>query len=138
MKKIGSTCEFIGERNRELHASFMKVLRESRDVPLRDMYGLAAKQRCSRFWVSPERVVAAIGRHNDDQLDTRRRMYEELERRIGDYRREHPRSSLIEAATAVVYSEAPEFYLTPLSAERIIYRIRQQRKARKDDTGARD
>lgn len=131
MKKQGSTSEFTEQRNRELHASFLHVLRTERDVPLREMFGLAALRRCSRFWVSESRAADVIGRMiRGDVLEgmnpKRREMFEEIYRRVIRRMAEDPGLCMTHAVGEVIYEEAPEFYLTGEAARTIIYRMRQK------------
>ncbi len=132
MKRKGSTSDFIPQRNRELTARFRELLATAEGVPLRDMFGMAARQPCSRFWVAEERaaeVVSAILRGGDTSsfLPQKKRMYEEICRRVEAYRRRHPEATLADAAHAVVNGGAPEFYLTPDSAMVIIYKSRRKK-----------
>ena len=106
MKNSGSTSDFIADRDRELHASFMHVLRTATDMPLRRMFGAAARRPASRFWVSETRAAIVITETMG--LD--------------------PGLCLQHAVNEAVYEEAPEFYLTDESARSIIYRMRQRRR----------
>ena len=126
MKKAGNTSDFIEERNRELHRNFMEVLRTSRDVPLRDMFKIAASRRSSRFWVSEGRAAIVIGslmrtgRLPAQMIETRRRMFEEIFRRVQAKMAADPALCMTHAVNAVIYEEAPEFYLTEEGAKSII------------------
>lgn len=135
MKKLGSTSDFICERDRELMAAFRNVLIESDGIALRDMFGMAARRPCSRFWVAERRCAEVISRmlRGDTLPDTppqKRRMYEEILRRVTAWRRRNPGRPLSDAVFAAVNSPAPEFYLTDRSAREIIYRIRRNAKKR--------
>ena len=132
MKKQGSTSDFTDDRNRELHRHFMDILRTSRGVALRDMFGMAASRPSSRFWVSEHRaaiVVSAMlqGRPLGRINQKRREMYEEITRRVKRLLAHHPDMTLLAACCDVIYQEAPEFYLTDESARCIIYRTRKCR-----------
>ena len=133
MKKQGSTSDFTDDRNRELHRRFMDILRTSRGVALRDMFGMAASRPASRFWVSEQRaaiVVSAMlqGRSLGRINQKRREMYEEITRRVKRVLAYHPEMTLLAACSEVIYQEAPEFYLTDESARCIIYRTRKSRR----------
>lgn len=134
MKKEGNVCEFIAERNAELHASFMEVLRTRTDLALKEMFGVAALMPASRFWVSEERaafVLSAMlrGEPLPEMLPKRLEMYLEMKKRAEKLLNRFPDMPMTRVAAAVVYSEAPEFYLEPKSARAIIYRIRKSKKA---------
>ena len=132
MKKTGSTSDFMVERDRDLHRSFMEVLRTSR-APLREMFGMAARRTSRRFWVSEERaaiVVGAMLRGETDEkmIPKRREMFEEILRRVKRRMDSEPGLCMTHAVAAVVHEAAPEFYLTDESARSIIYRIRRKRR----------
>ncbi|MDE6006060.1 MAG: hypothetical protein K2G67_00690 [Muribaculaceae bacterium] len=134
MKKQGSTSEFTEQRNRELHASFLHVLRTERDLPLRQMFGMAALRRCTRFWVSESRAADVIGRmmrgHSLEGMNEKRReMFEEIYRRVIRRMSERPGLCMTHAVGEVILEEAPEFYLSGEAARSIIYRMRQKARA---------
>lgn len=136
MKKIGSVSDFIPDRDRELHRNFMDILRNSAGVALRDMFGMAARRPCSRFWVSERHaaeVVSALikGKKHDEfekMFPKRREMYEEITRRVKRLMSENPELCITSAVDQIVNEAAPEFYLTDKSAKIIIYRIRRRGK----------
>lgn len=135
MKKKGSIIEFTEVRDRELHWNFMEILRTERGVPLRDMFGMAAWRKASRFWVSELRAAVVIGamlRGEDlgDMLPKRREMFEEIYRRVVALRKKRPELSIAHAVSDVVCSSAPEFYLSDESARTIIYKFRQRKNNR--------
>lgn len=129
MRKKGSNSEFSERRDRELHARFMEILRRSKGVALRDMFGLAARCESSRFWVSEERaseVVGAMRRGSRDELlgamnQKKREMYEEIAARVERELEVSPHLPLVKAVARVVEERAPEFYLTDESARTLIY-----------------
>lgn len=86
MKKIGSISDFTTTRDRELYRNFLDLLRNARDVSLKEMYGLAAARPATRFWVSERRAAEVVsdiisGRRTD-RLDRmyplKRQMYLEI------------------------------------------------------------
>ena len=133
MKKSGSIQEFKEARDRELLASFRHVLATAQGVPLREMYGMAARRPCSRFWVSEERASEVMsrmmqGKDDEKMRPQRRRMYDEIRKRVDRKLREEPGMPLCHAVGEVVNSPAPEFYLTDSSALVIISRLRHARR----------
>lgn len=131
MKKIGCFSDYAPQRNRELHAAFIDVLRTERDVPLRDMFGMAARRPCSRFWVSETRAAEVVsqmlrGVAPRNMLPKRREMFEELTRRVRAKMEEDPSLCMTHAVCEAVCEAAPEFYLTDESARSIIYRFRRR------------
>lgn len=131
MKKRGSTSDFIVDRNRELHRHFIEILRNRTDVPLRQMFGVVAGCRASRFWVSERRAVDVVSRilRGEDigrMYAKRREMYQEITRRVVGMMSSNPELCLTHAVNEVVYQEAPEFYMTAESVRTVIYRMRRQ------------
>lgn len=124
-------------RDHELLMNFRRELAESRGVPLRELFGRAAKRPASRFWVSELRaaeVVSAMmrGVAPDNMMPQKLKMYEEILRRVEGIRARKPGHPLSDAVFEAVNSPAPEFYLTDDSARVIIYRLRARRKAAKN------
>lgn len=139
MKKQGNVSDFLEDRDRDLHRSFMEVLRSSTDMPLREMFGAAAARPASRFWVSEGRAAIVIsamkrGMVSERMFHKRREMFEEIYRRVELKMDADPNLCLTHAVNATIYETAPEFYLTPESARCIIYRMRSKRK-RKNGKG---
>lgn len=133
MKKRGNHIEHNEERDRDLHRSFMEVLRTATDTPLRDMFGEAARRPSRRFWVSEGRAAIVIGamirgESNRRMNPKRREMYDEIYRRVISKMNADPGLCMTHAVNETIYEEAPEFYLTPESARSIIYRMRQRRR----------
>lgn len=133
MKKQGSKSDFISDRNRELHESFMEVLRTAGGVSLRDMFTLAVNRPASRFWVSENRAADVIGRmmrgiEDGDMLPKRRDMYREILRRVRRLMKGDATLCMTRAVYEVIYEEAPEFYMTPESARSIIYAMRRHKR----------
>lgn len=137
MKKKGSQSDFIEVRDAELHSRFMDLLRSERGKSLGELYGAAARCKASRFWVSPERaadVLSGMERGVKDMermYPERRRMYEELSRRVADKRAESPERPMMHIVEEVVEQEAPEFYITEKSAKVIICRYVRRRRERR-------
>lgn len=135
MKKRGSTSDFMAQRDHELLMNFRKELMESRGIPLRELFGRAARRPASRFWVSELRAAEVIsammrGVASEKMVPQKKRMYEELLRRVEAWRSDNPGRPLSDAIFEAVNSEAPEFYITDASARVIIYRLRANRRSR--------
>ena len=136
MKKPGNKSDFISDRTRELHRSFMEILQSSHRLALRDMFGAAASRPASRFWVSENRAAIVVGAMMRGSISNkmhykRREMFEEIYRRVIRKMEADPDLCMTHAVNETVYEPAPEFYLTPESARSIIYRMRQRRKKMK-------
>lgn len=119
MKKAGNKCDFNSARD----AAIMRAFRAAaRCTPIYNYDILArevASSPCERFWVSEERatiVVSEIIRGVDSlssMLPTKRRMFEEIYRRVLHLRSHRQNSPLGSLVAEVVNSPAPEFYLSP-------------------------
>lgn len=135
MKKKGSKIEFSTLRDKELYRHFLTLLREGNFTVLRELYGRAAKMPASRFWVSELRAADVVsrmrrGREDMDRMKSARRaMFEEIRRRVDDLMSRNPGMTLIDAVTAVVNGDAPEFYISDDTARTIIYRVHRQARA---------
>ena len=135
MKKKGTVSEFRNDRNRELHAAFIHLLRTA-DLPLAELYAAAAKSPCSRFWVGAERAATVVARMRAGKplgpiSETRQRMFSELRRRIDRLQSLHPAMSMTEASTLAVLEPAPEFYLTPESTRVILINLRKGKEVKR-------
>ncbi|MDE5814103.1 MAG: hypothetical protein K2H72_07445 [Muribaculaceae bacterium] len=124
MKKKGNVSDYAGERNNELRNAFFKQNHYSTSSEALEK---TVKSPSSRFWVDPDRARDVISRIEKDPAATttmypqRRRMYEALYRKYREIASQFPGQSKIQSVTMAVYSAAPEFYLTPAGARRIIY-----------------
>lgn len=113
-------------RNRELIQAYFRC--SGLGLSTRQAVINAVKSPCSRFWITSERAkkrISAIVRGKENirrAYPTRARMIKEIMSRCGgDYS--------TESIEGVVFSAAPEFYLTEKSAKLIIYReINKRRK----------
>ena len=123
MKKKGNTSDYTDERNAELRNAFFSQLGYSTTS---EALKRSVKTPSSRFWVDPDRARDMISRIEKDPDSTqkmypqRRRMYEALYRRYREMSRQFPGRSKIQTVTMAVYSQAPEFFLTPSAARRIL------------------
>lgn len=133
MRKKGSNAEYTSERDSELYTEFLKLLRTS-DMPLGEMFGAAARQPCSRFFVSLERAAAvvvpmlrgAVTSLPDSVYEGRKRMYAEIAGRALELMEDDPEMLPTHAVERVINGPAPEFYLSDWAARQIIYRHRRR------------
>lgn len=136
MRKKGSRSEFIEDRDRELMTAIRHKAMTMQPGSTSEIYGEAASQRCSRFWVSERRAAFVIGQmmRNPDftanMLPLRRAMFNELFSRVTEIMCLNPGISISAATFEAVNSEAPEFYLTSGSAAVIASRNRTRSKRR--------
>lgn len=123
--------EYKHQRDTELLKAFYACLGPG--ITTKQAVRLAVEMPCSRFWVTPETAAKEIsslrrGHWYNMRAPKRMRMqraYDIMVRCGGDYS--------IANVTEVVYSTAPQFYLSPYTAEKYIYRILRNRKKKKDN-----
>lgn len=124
MKRKGNTSDYTAERNAELRAAFFNQgIYSTSDESL----AKTLRTPTSRYWVDPSRARDVISRIEKDPESTstmypqRRRMYDDLFRRYQEIRRQFPGQAKIHSVTMAVFSRAPEFFLTPSAARKILY-----------------
>lgn len=123
--------EYKHQRDAELLKAFYACLGPG--ITTKQAVRIAVTMPCSRFWVTPETAAKEIsslrrGHWYQTQKPKRMRMqraYDIMLRCNGDYS--------IAKVTEVVYSTAPQFYLSPHTAEKYIYRTLRNRKKNKDN-----
>ena len=97
------------------------------------VYDEIVEMPASRFWVSEPRAAAVVGRmlrgcDFSDMFSERRRMYEEITRRVREIMDSEPGLSISSAVFRVVNSEAPRFYISAYTARSIIYRMNRAKR----------
>lgn len=118
MKKTGNICEFVRERDADLMAAYRLELKENNPNNLAQIAEGVSHRQSSRFWVSEERAVAVVSAMLRGENVTagmhpsKRRMYEEIHRRILEVSGQRPGASLVSMVAEVIYTPAPEFYLS--------------------------
>lgn len=133
MRKKGAVCDFTQDRNRELRECFHRCLSKSGSAGMKVVFYDICGMEASRFYVSElraERVVAYHLKYGRWMVKDgiRRRMFEEIERRVKLLMAfSKAPISFRDAIFEVVNSPAPSFYLTPRSCRTIIYALLAQR-----------
>lgn len=131
MKNKNVHSDYLQSRNEQLSGAFrarlgkgwgvLEVFNQMTDVP------------APRFYISEERAFRLVslrrrkGRWPEGIIPTRRRMLNEIYRRVEAMMEADPALDLRDAVFEVVNSPAPSFYLTPGSIRRIIYSFHAQR-----------
>lgn len=137
MKKAGSTSDFTEARDKELLRAVRRLVMDPSCKSMTEVYARAVTEPCSRFWVSERRAAEVISKmlrgvdRDWKSVPLRRKMYQELCRRVMSWRGENPGHHLSDAVFAAVNSQAPEFYLTPESAMVIVSRIMKRNAERR-------
>lgn len=102
--------DYFADRNRELKKAFLTFFAH---MEFMDAVAAAAQSPCSRFWVSAEQMAKRL--RADKPLARQADMYEEIRRRCNS-------DFSIENVERVVYSPAPRFYISLLTARKLIYK----------------
>lgn len=102
----------------------------------KEFYTRVVKSPCSRFWVSEMRAAVVIslmlrGKCPDDMLPEKRRMYEAIYSRVTEIMKGREDMCLSHAVEEAVWSPAPEFYMAPETARKVIRRMQRQTKERR-------
>lgn len=124
MKRLGSKCDFLQERNAELRAAFFSQKCYSTNI---DNMKRVVASPASRFWVDPDRardVMSKMEADPDalaDMKPQRRRMYYALFSRYSSIRKRNPRLPKIHCVSKAIFEGAPEFFIAPATAISIIY-----------------
>lgn len=123
--------EYKHQRDNELLKAFYACLGPG--ITTKQAVRLAVAMPCSRFWVTPEtaaKEISSLRRGHWYQMQKpkvmrMKRAYDIMVRCGGDYS--------IAKVTEVVYSTAPQFYLSAHTAEKYIYRTLRNRKKEKEN-----
>lgn len=123
-----SICEFANQRSELLLRNFRESIARQSRISAAKAFHEAVESPAPRFWVSEIRAarVVSLLYKGEDVLSgmhpKKQEMYMEIFRRVKEMRKQFPHMSLGDIVFEVVNSEAPSFYLTVSSAQKIIYR----------------
>ena len=129
MKKIGSVCDYINDRDKELYHRYREALATAQTIKLDDILLSVIHSRTSRLWLSENRAaeiiksfIRADGKFKPNPK--RAEIYNEVWRRYRRLRSKRPNDAFSDIVFDVVNSTADSFYLTIGSAKVIICKIR--------------
>ena len=129
MKKIGSVCDYINDRDKELYHRYREALATAQTIKLDDILLSVIHSRTSRLWLSENRAaeiiksfIRADGKFKPNPK--RAEIYNEVWRRYRRLRSKRPNDAFSDIVFDVVNSPADSFYLTFGSAKVIICKIR--------------
>ena len=129
MKKIGSVCDYINDRDKELYHRYREALATAQTIKLDDILLSVIHSRTSRLWLSENRAaeiiksfIRADGKFKPNPK--RAEIYNEVWRRYRRLRSKRPNDAFSDIVFDVVNSPADSFYLTVGSAKVIICKIR--------------
>ena len=144
MKHHGSKSLYVTLRNQELYNAYLQELAAADHINVREVCRLAALHPCSQFWISEERAREVIRQLDHgipiEQVARGKKCYKStadsesyramIEELYGVYKRlrsENPEASVFELTCMAVNSPASQFFLTPESARKCIYKYRRVR-----------
>ena len=129
MKKIGSVCDYINDRDKELYHRYREALATAQTIKLDDILLSVINSHTSRLWLSENRAaeiiksfIRADGKFKPNPK--RAEIYSEVWRRYRRLRSKRPNDAFSDIVFDVVNSPADSFYLTIGSAKVIICKIR--------------
>lgn len=130
MKHPGSKYEWERERNADLLRAYREAISRVDFVDLATICERVVKMPSRQFWISPKRaatIVAQIEAGNAPKLrDNGQRRINEIYSRYKKVRETNHTDSIYTIVSKIVFQPAPEFYLTPASANVIIHRIKRE------------
>lgn len=129
LKKIGSVCDYIEQRDKELYHTYRNALASTQTIRLDELLSKVINSPTSRLWLSEYRAAEVVKEfiRNDGKCkhhQKRSEMYNELWRRYTKRRKQRPNDSFDNIIFDIVNSPADSFYLTIGSAKVIICKIR--------------
>lgn len=117
--------EHISERNRALVEAYYRALKAAPYRSKADLLSCAVSSRAPRFYCSLEeahrncsKILRGLPLARKSGLNEK--MYREIACRVEAYRGQTGKRCLRAALLEIIYSEAPEFYITPEYAQQII------------------
>jgi len=132
MKHQGSKIQHNDVRDKELRRLFSKYFNEGLNPGDIRFYQQIVKTPASRFWVSEDRAAEVIskmlrGEDIGNMYKEKQRMYREILRRTEEKLATEGARPIYHVVFEVVNSPAPEFYMSPATANKIISNMRRAR-----------
>lgn len=130
-KHLGSQSDYIYQRDQHLLnlcKEYDRIcFREGRDIDVLARMTYAVSQPAPRYWVSEYRATIIVseferGKHTDNHLTLREKMYKDIYARYLELRKHRPDDSIFSIVFDIVNSQAPESYIDPKSAKIIVFR----------------
>lgn len=136
MKFKGDEQDFNEERDRELLRIYRRLIADVKHIRSVDICTQISDHPSPRFWVSSDRAAIVVGALSKGDLlvsthPSKREMYFEIYSRFCELRKKHPKKSVYDLVTEIVYQPAPKFYLTPRTIKEFINRAQKRRRDEK-------
>lgn len=132
MQKRRSESEFKDQRSKLWLANFRKSLAEQSVISARMAFQEAADSPTPRFWIGEARATRVIremlkGKNPTEGMSKeRKKMYDEILRRVVEMRLANPEMNLGDAVFTVVNSPAPSSYLSWQRTKSLIEEVKKQ------------
>lgn len=126
MKKPGTVCDYLAERNAALCKLFGDLIAKKHIVNIFEIFKEMASNPAPKFYVSEEKALVQI-RHYRRQgfwncaSPTRKSLFEALYAKVVKLQLREPQLSLKDAISRAIDSPAPSFFLTHLSIKTLVY-----------------
>ena len=128
--------EYVDDRNRDLWNVYKNIIFTAKEINFNQVISQVATSPAQRFWISPERASKVINRMiAGDSLSYmkphRRSMFYELYNRFLEYKK-LPQYANLPTSHIMVYvveEEAPSFYLTNGTIQKLLSSIKHDRNA---------
>lgn len=140
MRKKGSSPYFSRQRDTELYETFLAMVRNSGFINFRDLCQRVVAAPASRYWVSEDQALCVVRKMfagiplPANMRLCKRRMYESIYSALQGLMDTTPDLSLEAMVFEVVNSAAPSYFMTPATAEAVIYKVKNERKSRRNLT----
>lgn len=128
MKKKKSYCDYIESRNEALRREIYSRLGTDGHTAEEVFRAVARRADAPRFFINEERAITLIrhfrltGAFQAGIKPIRKRMIQELNRRVESLLAEHPAISLREAVYRAVNSRAPSYYISWPTIKTLFFR----------------
>jgi hypothetical protein len=130
MKYLGSTSIHSDQRAYDLLCAYSRYIRSHHTIRSLTLLTTIVARPAPRFYVSSQRASIVIsdmlrGRPLTSMHPSKQRMFQEIFRRVMELRKTNTTAPLSQLVNSVIEQPAPEFYITPSSAKRIIQKNRK-------------
>ena len=127
MKHSGNVAEYTEERDAALFKCFLLIRNADPSKMVTTCFMEAVSMPAPRFFIGETRAYAVVSALRKGAIlnllsPPRRRMFEEIARRVDILMKENPSTDLMQAVVDVINAPAPEFYITPGRCCKLIYR----------------
>ena len=117
-------------RDDELYRQFLRIFKITRGAKTAYIYNAVIKSTASQFFIGEEKAIRNLKKLVNGKMDisrkVKRQMYSDLMEKVVKVQQEKPGISFSEAVREAIYTEAPQFYISPRLARKIISQKRKE------------